>query len=285
MIVESKKVILKSKPFSDKVYLSNDEVENHKLTSVFDANGNVLNPLSHSDQMKIMPGLLNTDGKSVEFIEKVKNYWRDIRVLIPIHDGLHLEAGIQYETEEDKAKGNYIPINANHYVIYQFAMKHHKVANSVRDIYKTANIQFYFIDEAAEEKLTVAKQNIEDEALEIYLSKKSIPSDVENLLIALDVDTFEMTNREKITKLKEISTKQPNKLIKIEKNVDLKLIVKLKRMIALNLIRNIPNTEVYEYEDVVIADSFKGLIGYFKGENASNKKIINDLEAKLSSIK
>ena len=114
-----------------------------KIGSYF-KDGTTARALSPEQEAKYLPSLIGSDPNKQDWAVKTDLYWKNIAVPIPHGVGLKLEIGVKYENETDAAaKKNGLPINVANWILYQHCKKYNKVANSIEEVGKSPNIEFY----------------------------------------------------------------------------------------------------------------------------------------------
>jgi hypothetical protein len=248
-----------------------------------------LSPFLPSEETNYLPSLIGVSHISQDWSKATKDYWNNIRREVPF-DGIELEVGMYYNTEEEyNAKPKVgTPINLNDYVLYRYCLVYNKVANSIDDMYKSPNIDFYISDKEEEEGRAYLVTARNDKAKQFYFEIKAKETMVDDVLFILGYNPEGLTQKEKQITLSKISDPHPTDESQglMQRFIDIcedkKLIVKafIKRCVHFQILRQIPNTEtIYYGDDVRLGSTIEECVDFL--ENGHNKHTLDTLEARL----
>lgn len=281
----SKKIVLKVKEDQTTVLPGLDLSDvRFKVSSGYDASGKVLRPLSYEEEKKYLPEIVGVSITSPDWEKQVLDYWKNIVIRVPYPEGKELEIGMTYPSKDDAEKEkNGSPINVVDYLAYRFCLVKNSVANNYEDMYKSSKIKHYLFSKELESK---AKQDIlklKELSFEAYFSIKSDEQAINDMLILFDIDYSEMLLSDKKIKLNELSEQFPSKFIERAKDKTRKLKAFINRAVSNKVVRQLPNTETYVYEDTTLGSSMDEVVAYLKSENPDRQRILNNIKATLIS--
>jgi hypothetical protein len=248
-------------------------------------NGVTNRGLDPEEERMYLPTLIGSDPNKADWSTATENYWKNISVDVPDNEeGLELEVGFKYKTEEDAAtaKGG-IPINIPNYVLWRYCLVYSKVANSIEDVDKSPNIRFYLFDKAKEQKqkinLTAAKQKAYAKYLEIVGDIETITT----ILLVMEVGKgVIMSKEDKLIALDSLVSSRPIDFLKVANDKNLQTKALIEKCLTRKFLTIIPNTDTYQRGDEVVAYNKLDLIT--KLESPEGQALRSILEASLKNL-
>lgn len=183
--------------------------------------------------------------------------------------------------------------NVEDYIKWRYCRLSSKVANSVEDINKSVNIQFYLTSDT-ERKAVKAKQ-VKTRTLAMTAYTKLINSEdkskIDHLIIAANkvsgyAEFKELTHEDKQTILLDICDETPVEFIALCEDKNLAVKAKITLYIWMNLLKKLPNTSIIvdsANPDIVLGNTTDEVISYLSNE--LHKVHVSELEAKYRSLK
>lgn len=183
--------------------------------------------------------------------------------------------------------------NVEDYIKWRYCRLSSKVANSVEDINKSVNIQFYLTSDT-ERKAVKAKQ-VKTRTLAMTAYTKLINSEdkskIDHLIIAANkvsgyAEFKELTTEDKQTILLDICDETPVEFIALCEDKNLAVKAKITLYIWMNLLKKLPNTSIIvdsANPDIVLGNTTDEVISYLSNE--LHKVHVSELEAKYRSLK
>lgn len=281
-IVKSKKVKIMRKEI-----LSLYQLENSKKDVTYIPNtghwriGSSINtknpPLTVDEEKLYLPNLISVASNDTHFLAKKQEYWDNISVSIP-EDGLELEIGFQYVDENDKVGS---PINVADYVFYRYCLVYSRVANTSAERMKSDKIRFYIYDANIEAAAQMSKINLDDKAMDLYLSiiKGSSAENklrIDNILLSFDTDINGMSDTNKHLTLRNYASKESAKFVEIagDKLLEMKGIILT--AVYKRVLDRQPLTETIMYGVEILGNNLK---------EAAAKLMLPQYEKTLNEIK
>jgi hypothetical protein len=236
--------------------------------------------LTFDEQFELLPVLIGVSSTSSEFQSKVDEYFSNYSYRIP-YDGIEIDAS--YRQVGDKK----IPVNIPDYILSKLMFNDSNVCVTA----DKDNLHFYkfvLIDKEAEKKVEEEmfaekrKANIEyvklieskeDDKLKYILTIMRKEADV----TAIEVD--DLTRIQLEQKLSIISTKSPDKFVKLVSDDKLLTKAMLATAIDLNVVSKIG--ESFFFDEDKIADTYSQLVGAVIKDNNLTAKIT----AKVGAVK
>ncbi len=288
MIEKSKKITIKYKPNLISLPGFDTQDLGYKIGAYIDSNTReTARAFTPDQEKKWLPSVLGVSADHVNWFNLTKNYWANISQRVP-PDGLELEIGLKYPTEEDaKLKTNGIPINIGQYIIYKHCKNYRKVANSLEDSYKSNKIWFYIDDPEIEAKAQLNSLEQQHAAFEALIKIKN-NIEVSRMVVSVMFDTLKlevlpdiMTPTELLLALNKAAINHGTEFLKVVEDKDLTFRAFLFNCLLKGHLDRIPATEIITYnrdgEDKTLGQSYKQAIEYLKSENG--KHLLNKLEA------
>lgn len=178
--------------------------------------GSPLRGLTHREEEKYMPDIINYSVNDVQWRRATKNYWNNISVIIPADgttserlQGKILEFSFEFKSEsifndferlitfeekakmlsaldaEDKVK---LIKGVTDYVLFQYCIKSSSVANRPSDMNKSPKISFYLYSEAIETKVKYNTLLLEQKAMAKFINVIEDEAVVDALLVMFEQD-------------------------------------------------------------------------------------------------
>jgi hypothetical protein len=281
-VEQSKKVCVRQKkldllPGDDAQYIA-------KIGSSL-RNGVTNRGLDPEEERMYLPTLIGSDPNKADWSTATDSYWKNISVDIPDNEeGLELEVGFKYKTEEDAATAkDGFPINLPNYILWRYCLVYSKVANTIEDVDKSPNIRFYLFDKAKEQKqkinLTAAKQKAYAKYLEIVGDIETITT----ILLVMEIGNgIVMSKEDKLIALDSIVSSRPIEFLKVANDKNLQTKALIEKCLTRKFLTIIPNTDTYQRGDEVVAYNKLDLIT--KLESPEGQALRSILEASLKNL-
>ena len=246
-------------------------------------------PLTEEEKKKYMPILLGLSSDSDRFEQYCMDYFANISVPVS-PNGLNLEIGFNYKTLEDRDNANTdnaMPINVADYVLYRHCIVYSRVANTIADIGKSNNIEFFIEDASANaaaqdkaNKLLLKAMNLMPAILNDALRVKQLIAVLnetvpESVVPKLVNDVNVMGPNELSVRLFDVLQKAPLEFIAAVNDTTIALKYFITRAINVGIIRKLANTSTL---------IFSSKTGEFLLGNNLNEVILTLQQEKNSSI-
>jgi hypothetical protein len=146
--------------------------------------------LTFEEQRILLPEMVDCEPEDRNFRAKVKEYYQNMRTIVPFKEGRKLEVGLLADTLAPVSEKNK-PLNLADYLAYRHALKSPEVSPTREAAERNMLTKYYIFDPLAAELKDVAKNAARDKALETYLLVKKEPKKVDMLLTLLLVDPYD----------------------------------------------------------------------------------------------
>ena len=174
---------------------------------------------------------------------------------------------------------NEMPLNAEHYLQYRFALKHPKCAGSKNDMLSTH--KFYIHDNKSDEMAKAKQVRLRKDADKEYIKASSDPATMDRMLRMMSKAKPETLNiDQKETILYEIKNNEPAKFIRIARDKNLELKAEIEEMVSAGVLRKIGNQVIHI--DEVLGETTEDTIVYMKDKK--NSGTLTTLRAKLKEV-
>lgn len=272
-----------------------DDPDTHirKLGSIFKGQ-KPLSGLSVEEEKKYLAGILGISPTSQEWDKAVRSYWANVSCEVPPGDGLKLQVGMAYNSEEDADnEENGTPLVLEDYILYRFALVHSRVANKAEDAYKSPKIEFYLY---SEEKALNDSHSLLKKKQEAYAEYLKIATDesVISAILRLTKDSSDpdgkryfqpsfMSRKQKDIAIEKVVVENPTHFLTLVKDKSLSTKAFIEECISEGKLTRLPNTDTIMYGD-------NTTLGYNLGEavaflnDKKNIQILNTLTAQLKHL-
>lgn len=230
----------------------------------------VLSGLSDEEEKALLPDIISTSITDPSWYSKVENYWASMQVPIP-NEGLGLEVGMSYRTEEEKKKGiNGFPINVRDYIIYRYCQVYKRCAIAKEDV--NPGFHFMYIDNPHYAiKKTIKESQIRDEAMVLYLELKKDTVAKKHILYLFDKDADGNLGDAYFSSIATSSNIETvKKFIETCKDESMKDKVMVKKAVEVGLIKITEDTGIYYYENVSLGYDLEEAVRTLKAEKNNN---------------
>lgn len=203
----------------------------YKIGSGIGQNGYPIRGLTPDEEIKFLPSILGLTNKSENWMRVVNDYWANFGKVIPTDDeGLKIEAGMWYESQEDADKAmaeeatekrkieeakvrnvRYVekftvraslgtPLNIGDYILYRHCLIYSEVANVPEDMDKSPKIRFYLFSKQKDTANKAISLEARRKAYIKYSESVAVPSTKGALIYLLrsDIDRYNRENPKKI---------------------------------------------------------------------------------------
>lgn len=248
-------------------------------------NGVTNRGLDPEEERLYLPSLIGSDPQKPDWAIATENYWKNISVEVPDKEnGLELEVGFKYRTEEDKKLGkDGVPINAADYVLWRYCLVYSKVANSIDEKDKSPKIVFYLFDKAIEKEQKLNNVKAKKEAYAKYLE---ISDDIElitNILLVMEVSRdIPLKKSDKLIALDSIVSERPTEFLKVISDKNLLTKAFIEKCLDKKFLSIVPNTQTYMRGDEVVAYNKLDLITKLQSPEGEGLKTL--LEASIKNL-
>lgn len=301
----SKIVYLRRIPAHAKLPGQNPDEAEVKVGASF-RGSSTLRGLTFEEEKKYLPDIIGVSSDSPEWAKETRNYWGNITKKCPPKDGVELQIGLRYESQEDydydqqlvsTKDGNLvnhkgIPINLADYIIWRYCLLYSRVANNESFIGLSPKIEMYLYSkdkEVADKKKVL---NSKRDAHNLYF-KQIVDRDwvdfVLTVLVAQDKDperkvsTIQqlqaMSEDEKDLLLDHYATSNPESFVVIGENKDLQTRAFIEQCIAAGKLTRIPNTDTITMDGTTIGNSIGEAVAFMN--NSKNSQALQTLKAQL----
>lgn len=270
-----------------------DNQDRHKYFISSSRKGtSILVGLTQQEEKKYLPIIIGISPDDPKFGITARNYWNNIRKFIP-PEGLTLEVGMIYETEEEHKNNSGTPINIEDYVLYRYCLVYSRIANSEKEQHNSPKIRAYITDRYSEANKNYEIATIVDKAVENRLALYSDPVKQDAVLFVYGYSPLSMSKEEKVIALQTLSTynsetdPEANKLVVFNNRVNDKLLQDkafITQAINAQLLRRIPNTDTIMYkEHTQIGTTTDNAIDYLTATE-QGRRVKMEIEVQLSQI-
>lgn len=280
-----------------------------KIGSSFKGNS-VLRGLTHEEEKRFLRDLLGLSTGSDNWETATKDYWTHISKDVAPSDkdgngGLKLVASLRYKDQQsydadmnsEKVNGAIIdpkgePVNLPDYILWRYCLVYSRVANSVEDIGKSANIDFYLFSKdkeikdgkvSFEQKKKASQlmyQNIANRDWVEYMLRVLIQGDISSgKAPAYGIrDLATITEDEKDLLIEKYMQANPKAFVIYgeDKNLELRGLIEL--AVATGALVRIPNTNTISYEGTTIGNTVDEVLIFLN--NPKNNSTLGEIRAK-----
>lgn len=241
------------------------------LASVFDGQG-PLRGVTGDEETRLMSTLLGMDPADRDFHAKVREFWIDLRVKVPV-DGVPLKIGLR----EDGT-----PYNVKDYLIYKWALKHKRVAHTKAEMDNNSQKLFYIHDPEVETK----QQNMEVKMRKTaYMEFSKLDRKIDKMKMLLkvldDVNVDNMTDVDIENRLEDVLNKDPKAFVDKATDKHLETEAFIVDLISKNILRKIGNS-IYYIEEKLGGDMEETIL--YLADN-KNSEMLMILKEKLQEVK
>jgi hypothetical protein len=244
--------------------------------------------LDPDEESEYLPRVLGISSKSVDWETVLKNYWNNIRKMVPdTSRGLELEIGFSYENEEHKNLGETAvgidelscqhrqkygkPINVEDYVLYRYCLRYPDVAKSIDDVHKSNRIRFYIFTQRAENRIKHDKVQVRRLA---QVKLQEIWGDrplIKNILSVYE--RFDVTDEiEQDVILDELVSSDPEKFLSIVTDPQLQMRSFVQKCLREGTLTRIGNTEGIKCDGVVLGYNVEEVVASLESSKYSDLK-------------
>lgn len=256
-----------------KNYLPGPIVANSKiyLSSLLDGRG-PLRGLEGEEETKLLSKYLSMDPKDPNFANTVRDFWAELRVLIPM-EGKVLDISTDANGE---------PVSIFDYIIYRFAKIHPLVADNKQEMLDDSRKQFYifnFEDHISETNKAVQfKKKAYGELIKIGNDEEKI-----NRLVKLlsDSNPDKMNIKEKQNLLDTLIEADATKFYIMATDKELEIKYLISELVTYDIVSKYGNQ--YYFIDEKLGDTLEETILFFKDKKRSGE--IVTMKAQLEEKK
>lgn len=276
--------------------------------------GSPLRGLTHEEEVKYMPDIINFSPNDVDWRRATKDYWNNISVVIPADgataeqlQGKILDFTVNFKNEEDRKtfeslldftkkaemlskldKDNAINIiyGVEDYVLFQFATKSSSVANTIKDSRKSPKIKFYLYSKDVETKAQYSLFKLRNEAKKRFIGIMDNEAVVDALLVMFDQSLVSFDDLSgKHLALEVYADKHPKEFIEFTKDKTLQVKSFIAKASNYGIINKPSNSENYYYgenNEVLLGKNLEEAVLYL--QDTSNQEVKNAIKARLTNL-
>ena len=284
--------------YGEGVNVNDIKADQYKFIGASYSSGNqdTLRGLDFEEEKRLLPKILGIDPSSqMEWIKATKNYWANIRKLVPTGIGLKLEIGFTYPNKDiaEDAEARYAkerdirikaaagtPIKLEDYILYRYCLVYGRVANDIEEIDKSNKIWFYIFSKAKETQENYEKLNLRRSAYEAYLGILTDKTKKVNIAILFNEPNAEKLNDHDLDILLDgFARTHPNKFLRIAKDAKTGLRALIERAIEKQKLTRLANTDLIFLGDVQIGQNVDEAVKYF--DSPSHSKELANLKSQV----
>jgi hypothetical protein len=181
----------------------------------------------------------------------------------------------KYKIKEEELYKYVTFVNVEDYIKYRYCLLHNKVANSIDDINKSVNIQFYMSSEEDEQRIKVAKVKVKNDAFKYYIDLMSGNMDAIDAviinagLISSHEEFKNLKLADKQELLQKLVTDNPSKLLYYKNDKTLQDKATITKFIWMGLLKYVSGTQtVVDPNDAtkIIGNNIDECVSYFNNE-------------------
>lgn len=247
--------------------------ENSKQTigGTLTRTGAVDTGLSTDEETEFMPAILGASPSDISFRDKVKTYFSQLSISIPVLEPLRLNIG-----KDDNGK----PINIDHYIKYNFIKKDPTVVESEKNA-NTLGALYYIKDVAKAKKNKYNKNKQEKEAYKLYIQLGEQEEKIDQILRVLGKNIDKMDLEDKDLLLSDLVTSDPDKFIAVCNNRNLELISFIEECVHFNVLKK--EGPAVLYHDDILGYNIDEAVLYLQNDDHSST--LSTLKAQLQTLK
>ncbi len=264
----------------------------------------ILRGLTFKEETMYLRDIIGLSPESPNWEIQTKAYWANISKDVPPKDGVALEVGLRYFSQEDydydqkealrdgngtpyEIKGR--PINMADYIMWRYCLLYSRVANTPEDIGKSPKIEFFLFNKDKEIADKTKVLNSKRKAIQLMykrLAEREWVDYVLTILMAKDKshtknvrDLSKMGEEEKDILLDEYVNSNPDGFLILaeDKNLEIKAFIEL--AIAGGKLSRIPNTDTITMDGTTIGDSLSEAVAFLN--NPKNNQTLQTLKAQV----
>lgn len=274
---------------------------------------NPLSGLSMEEEIKYLPEIINTSPQDVNWRTAVRNYWNNIREIIPSDaeaynqkiPGRIITFTVRFENKKDydafvdtksfeqkaeiSKRGVVHPDGVADYILFRYCLVYGKVANREEDKFKSRKIMFFLYSKENNLSKEYSKFQNKNKALLLFSNLLSNEETIDNIIRLYgkspeNKDDFE-TLEDKHLFLNKVIEGNPVKFIDFANDKNLKTKALILGAVEQGLINNPPNTTTYyfgEDNDTLLGTNLKDAVSFFKRTDEKSKQIIDIIKTALN---
>ena len=291
--------------------LKGDDKTLHNLKIGSSARGrHPLSGLTHEEERMYLPYIIGTSPQDPQWNMHVRDYWSNISVKVPA-DGIGTEKlqgrlmkfTIEFDNKADKEafEGSYnfeeqgelskkgrVIDGTDDYILFRYCLVYSRVANSFKDVGKSAKIWFYLFslkNEAKASHLAMKEQlAAQEKFIEVLKNEKMVDA----LLLVFEQNIYELESLEdKHLALKSLLDAKPKEFLAHATNRFLGTKATIRKCVNAGIIDNPANTDSYYYgenREVLLGRNIDEVIMYFNSKNPEEVNVVTAIKARLSNL-
>ena len=218
-----------------------------------------------------------------KYIKKLLNENKDIKTSEDMVKALTDKSSKLFVSEDNIYKYAE-PENIDMYLLWIYCQGYRSVSNSLGDINKSHNIDFYMYSTEDRKNAKRDKSLVAINAMKALVGISSNPEDMRNVLLVLlptrGREVISMADADVTMELHTILTSRPADILKTIEDKNLKTRALIAKYLASNLIKNLVNTSTYVDnidQTMVLGYTIEEVIVFFNSDSPDNKKYLSEL--------
>lgn len=208
--------------------------------------------------------------------KKVREFWADIRVDIPV-DGYVLNVADTSEGKEDPK-----PVNVYHWLLYQWCKKHKFVALSKEELDRNPQKMFYVYDPEQEARHTNTQVSMKRKAYNEFAKMSDDEPKLNHVIrILSDTDPKRMSKVEKENYVDNLISQDAKRFLGVALDKHLAIKGEIAELVSANVIQKIANQHYFGEEK--LGDDLQETVLYM--QDKANSKTVMTLRAKLEEVR
>lgn len=240
--------------------------------------------LTIGEENLLLPHVLNIPTTDRDFRQRVTDYFHEIHTRVKgSEEGTPLEIGLEYGNDKpistDGVTLSNPPLNVAQYIAYRHAMSHPEVALSKEAGQGNPLKAYYIFDPQAVTGSNISISDTKDSAFEAYLEVKKDGKKVDMYLTLLGVRHYNMSQGDKILRLRKEAEAKPKAFLAIHADKDKELYYFIDQCIDAKVFKTV-GTRILIAESVEeIGRDKQAAMLYLK--DAKNNKTLLTMKAQL----
>lgn len=198
-----------------------------------------------------------------------------------------------FELEDDKneiKEGKVVvgyPVNADDYFTYLYCLFNSTVANREEDISKSANIMFYFVNEAERKAKDDTVFQLGLKVDKYFLDVVGDKDKLENILLLFGTDTKVLDKLEMQKAAKVFAATEPAKFIEYYEDKNLQTKATINKLIRHSILKQLTNSTIIvdgSDSSVIIGNNIEEAVSTFSSDAPKLKSLVNSYLARLKNL-
>lgn len=271
-----------------------------------------LSGLSLEEEKKYLPEVIGTSPSDVNWRKEVRDYWNNISERVP-HDSESADARLpgrvirvevvfpnkQLAADFEKANsfdkkalimelGEIVPADTADYILFRYVLVYRKVANDMKDMYKSNGIRFYLYSKDQQTKQSYSSFKLRTRAMNLFVTVMEDSDKVDAILRLFNQDpdnenVFPLVEDKHLI-LEDLIKANPKKFLDYANDKELKAKSFILKAVDKGFIVKPPNTDSYYYGDdreVLLGHSLMDAVHFIKNKDNKNMQIVDNIKAQM----